>query len=329
MILMNKILNQIKCIPEDVLTFFYYSCSITVALLALTTIIFTVYNERIILKIEEYLTQIGLQESDEISRRIDKINSLLSSNRLYLLTIFLVRFIMFLGGFLWYIVLLNKLLNIGSNLIIDIFLILSGILVSVGMVAIPSILILLNRNKFIKLKKNAFQFNELLQFLRYYKSINGTDLIANIIKPSFNFYLKSDFTIEVDVLKKLKVCELNYIIELRNAGTEACVITFMPLSDKYVGYNLVSTNKFEKIHEGLFEKLSKYEFGYLHIFENKEYLCSLDLEKHSIRGDQITFSSKNKNSKSPSNDILEKYQKKNYNSLSLSEENKIYRLVRK
>ncbi|MFE6167739.1 hypothetical protein ACFVP8_07615, partial [Viridibacillus arvi] len=130
-------IEKIKCIPEDVLTFFYYSCSISIALLALTAIIFTIYNERTILKVEKLVSNLDTQENDEISIRLDKINSLLLSNNIYELTKGIVIITVSLSVILWIIVFTNKVLKAGENYIIVIFLILATSLILVSIIVIP------------------------------------------------------------------------------------------------------------------------------------------------------------------------------------------------
>lgn len=321
--------DNIGDIEEDMLTFFYYSCSISIALLALTAIIFTIYNERITSKVENLVSNFPDKENLDISNDLKEMNNLLISNDVYQLTKIIILFVISSSSLLWIIVLINKLLK-SDNWVVTIFLVTSTILVLGSIVGIPWLLFLFNRNKYIKLRKGSFTFKALFDFVNNYKSINKNKFINEIVVPNIRITLNEAMKINITLKKNLKIDKMNMILELRNPGSEYCLIIFGSSKEESIIYDLKSTNAklADDTYEGLFNLLSNYEINTLHCFEKRDILCSLDLKKESLSNDCFSFETEITNKKSISNEVLKQFKKKNYNSIILKDEQPKYFLTK-
>lgn len=317
-------MKYIKCIPEDVLTLFYYSCSISIAMLALTTIIFASYNERIIYKIEKILLDIDNVNNAEVNKKLKQLSILLTKNSTYQSTLIILLFIMFLAVLLWTVVLLNKILNSG-NVLQDLFILFSGLLVIASIIIIPIILMMLNRNKFIKLKKGAYKIEDLLFFLGKYTQINYHILFLSNINPFINITLFNKEEMNVNINQNLRVYNLNYIVEMNSQEKEECILNFSMSSIESVKYKVKSVSNNVNNYQGLFTELSTYSFNYLHVFEKDKYLCSLNLEK-KIENNTIRYSAIKICEKSLLDSI--KNEIVNENHLKLKSSNKNYSLIK-
>lgn len=225
------------------------------AILALTAIVFSQYNERNILKINEYdyLLRNETNDAKKIRQYISEITYLLKNNKIYEYTLALFKYVSYFIVFIWIIVIIGYVndKSLGDIIIV----ILSTVLISIPFVTLPSILQKFNeRNLELKIENNSLDYKDLERYW-YNLGVKDFDLIKDIISPEIkirrieeNIYfefsneiLVSNLQVFVTGIYKNKVFKLSHIFEDDNK--------------KYKLQLINPNSKVKDVYMGLFDKM--------------------------------------------------------------------------
>lgn len=271
----DKSLTEIESFFCDItitsINYVTWSTSVIVSLLALTTIIFSYYNERQIFKsnnlsreIEDSLSNNG-NITNQIIGKTEELFYVLSNQSTYRWTLRFFFLIAYLCGFLWltsgigYI--LNQINPSFSDLIIISFSLLTVILT---FTMLPIILVHFNSNPPIAVdSKNRVS---LMAFLRYFKTISitpGNKLFQFIVNPSLEINANK---FKICLRQNIPVSDVNYTYQFVNTDNVIQILSInKDKSNKYSEYYIKSKNKYENTHLGLFKQLRDSRDQYLYV----------------------------------------------------------------
>lgn len=230
-------MNNNAVLSNETLTYFYTSSAVIAALLALTTIVFSHYNERILQKYNELCEKIAKNLSSESSINYLYLNSIIQlaeRRMIYKCTLRFFCTISFISALLWLTYGIVNIFNIKSNssyyFIELIFSILSGIVVTGTFTGLPILLFLFNKENIFKLGENkSIKYNDLIDFFtRKLGVFNHSDIVREFVAPNIELYLDDD---------KQMILKCNQLV---NVSDYSLVLEFVSLDGMniYLNFNL-------------------------------------------------------------------------------------------
>ena len=239
---MCKACEIIKSLDSYSVEYLGWITAIVGGIIALTTIIFTHYNERSIEKsndIVEEIKSILHNNKDnkqnipysELSNKFNKIINVLSNNRVYNITLIFFEVILYVLVALWFFGSLGYALNAKTWTERVLIMVASFILIAVFLF-IPKIIKMFNKNQsLIITKNNKCSYNELLNFFRFNNILTKNDTIKNLIRPSLRISINTRDQIILEYNQKVSITDYSIIFKLLK-GNEVIYICLHINSDK-------------------------------------------------------------------------------------------------
>ncbi|WP_214850129.1 hypothetical protein [Exiguobacterium sp. s138] len=199
-----------------------WATAIVVAMLALTSIVFSQFNERSIQKsndiarsIRNYLNkEFDKSEENIIKEDYDHMIYLLSNTSIYDKTMKLFTYLSYFIVFLWWFSLVGYL-NDAKTLIDKIIIIGSTILISLPFIYLPEILKGFNKNQPIKLNEKGYiELKDFIDFFKKNTNLVDSDIILRFLSPRIN--IKFDTILEINYSMSSKISNLTCIVILNN-----------------------------------------------------------------------------------------------------------------
>ncbi|WP_446936290.1 hypothetical protein [Lysinibacillus fusiformis] len=320
----DEIIGLLKSINEESITFFYYACSISTAIMALTTIIFTYYNERIIQRARNISLEFQEEEanlSDEkMIHNINSMISLLSNNKTYKATKIIFFSVSFASSLLWGLILVHYILNT-RNFFVIFLLSFSSLIVVVSLLSIPIILIQFNKNNLFKVKSfESIEIDDLIHFLNRFRITDVNYAFSNLVNPKIKLQLESQHSLFLYLYQKISLRKLNYIIEMVDSDKKITFLNLYTGNGENKKWKINSQKKKVNSYKGLYNDLKSYKFYKLHIYKRKKYIATFNLNLE-VNNNILEFNIDSY--KKQNDDIDVKYLKKN-NLLTLKSEDKKY-----
>ncbi|WP_141544223.1 hypothetical protein [Bacillus thuringiensis] len=256
-------------------TFLAGSSAVIAALLALTTIIFSQFNERLIQKTSDISRDVQVcisENSDNYQSIISKINEiiyLLSNQSVYKVTLYFFCFVSYLSGFLWIISGVGNLfeispLNYGDVTII----VLSTIAISLTFFVLPIILIRFNRRPVLKIdSKNRASFYEIKKYFDSIARISVTNVIKHYIQPTLSCRLGSSGVLILSLKHEIPISKVTYIFEFVGFDNDKQLIKITnDSSENLIEYEINPSNKNGNSFEGLFNLIQGSNYQNIHVY---------------------------------------------------------------
>ncbi|WP_305453633.1 hypothetical protein [Bacillus mycoides] len=290
-----------KDMTSTSITFLSGSSAVIAALLALTTIIFSQFNERLIQKTSDISRDIQISISKNrndhqlINNKINEIIYLLSNQSAYKITLYFFCFVSFLSSFLWVIAGIGSLFEIESPNYGDIVVItLSTIAISLTFFVLPIILIRFNRSPVLKIdNKNRVSFYEIKKYFDSIARISITNIIKDYIKPTFSCRLGSSGVLVLSLKQEIPISKVTYIFEFVGLDSDKQLVKVTHDSSvNFIEYEINPSNKNGNSFEGLFDLIqqSTYQNLYVYSTDKEEFLDSFKLEFLTSTDNEFTLS---------------------------------------
>lgn len=268
-------------------TFLAWTSAVIAALLALTTIIFSQFNERLIQKTnnisKEIKTFIFKKEDYQlINEKINEIIYLLSNQSVYKLTLYFFFIISYLSGLLWIISGIGYILDQPEKSYGDLtVIILSLLAISTTFFILPIILIQFNKNPALIVdNKSRVSFREIIGYFNSITQISNEEIIKEYIKPIFILKLSYSGFLEISLKQEIPIAKITYIFEFVGVNNVKQIIKISSDStERFNNYSINPVNKNETNFEGLFNMIqrSNYQNLYVYSMDKKELVASFKL----------------------------------------------------
>ena len=263
-------MNELGCICDFLNGVSVYSVqhlgwvsAVVAAILALTSIIFSQFNERVVQKINELTYELkktkykGNINPDLIKEDINQIIHLLANTEIYHKTLKLFNVVSYFIVFLWWISIFGYM-DEAKTLADKVIIFLSTILLTIPFIYLPDILKLFNRNnsKLVLNKNGNLDFNTMNNYWRSL-SIDNVDFITDILTPCVKLKL-IDKEMHFNFSKDLSLQDFYVVISGYHNGKKI-VIRYLERNDDFINtYGLENVNNQKKeINRGLFGEIKK------------------------------------------------------------------------
>lgn len=290
--------NSITMSSIDYVT---WSTTIVAGLLALTTIVFSNYNERQIQKSNRLSKEVEDLLIDNLDKNqislidiVDRLLAVVTNQFTYRLTLIFFFIVSYVSGLLWLFsgvgyFLLQSELSIGDSVIIKtaLFVIVCTFFI------LPIILLSFNRN--IPLKVDFFNRISLKSFTKYIKSISTIserEIFKNLLNPNLEINTLNENKFKVALKHNLPVTNFILTFQFVNSDSKKMIMSIKRnKNSKYVEYYIKSKNKNENMFLGLLKEIrsSKYQYLYVISSNTKELLLVYKLKKIVLKEDSIKF----------------------------------------
>ncbi|SFQ87216.1 hypothetical protein SAMN04487920_11320 [Bacillus mycoides] len=234
-----------------------WTTAVVAAILALTAIVFSQYNDRNVTKINEYDYLLRNETNDvkKIRKYISEVVYLLKNTKIYEDTLALFKYVSYFIVFIWIIVIFGYISDAktsGDSIVI----ILSTILVSIPFIRLPMILQKFNEKKFdLRIQNNTLDYLDLESYWKELE-VKEFDLIKDIINPTVkikhiegNIYFEFSSKLVVSNLQIFVTCiHRNRVFKLSH--------TLKADNKKYMLQLISQESAIETTYDGLFEKLA-------------------------------------------------------------------------
>lgn len=300
--LLNDIYNLLQSITMTSINYVTWTSAVVVALLALTTIIFSQYNERQIIKSNDISRKIKEMVITGDTRNIiveaKELIHVLSNQKVYKWTLTFFFAVSYMSGLLWllsgigYILLKDttkKELSSGDLTIISLSL---AIIVGTFFI-LPIILIQFNNKPPIKIDNtNRISFEA---FSNYFKSINSISvdqLIIQYINPELEVTLNHSNKLTLALKQKIPIHNLYFVFKFNGVDNQSIIICIKNSNNEdYIEFSILPKNKIENSFKGLFNILKNSTNQHLLVFSKdknlitsfKLTLCKIDDKLFSIK----------------------------------------------
>lgn len=275
--------------------FLTWTSAIIAALLALTTIIFSQFNERLIQKISDLTKEIEVYISDVnhdrqiINQKINEIIYLLSNQAVYKLTLFFFFLISYLSGLLWTASGIGYIIDQPDGSLGDIIIIsFSTFGISTAFFVLPIILIKFNKNSILKVdNKSRLKFSDIIKYFNSITRVSIENIIKEYIQPTINIKLSYSGACGISLKQEIPISKISYILEFVSANNIKQIIKITNNSaEKYNEYMIKPLNKNENNFEGLFDLIRESTHQYLYVYkmDKKELVASFTMD-FSINSD--------------------------------------------
>ncbi|WP_144556555.1 hypothetical protein [Bacillus pumilus] len=338
----NNIYSFIDGITITSINYLTWTSAVVVALLALTTIIFSQYNERQIIKSNDISRQIkeaikeNITHDDQIQELVNELIYVLSNQNVYKLTLRFFFTISYLSGLTWLIsgigyILIQEKLSSGDLTVI----LLSLITIVLTFFILPWILIKFNNRAPIDIDtKNRVSYSALLRYFKSITSVSADQLIKKYIEPTIELSLSSSNNLTIALKQKIPLNNIYYVFRFvgkENKVQIMCVNT--STNEDYEEYSIISKNKNENSFGGLFGMINNSTYQQLFIFsKDKTMIASYSVTLSQISNNLISCtidSSKPLSTDDQINKVLSEYNKYNFKTFINSETINHYRLILK
>ncbi|MBK5483498.1 hypothetical protein JFV29_16755 [Peribacillus sp. TH16] len=295
----NKIYSFIDGITITSINYLTWTSAVVVALLALTTIIFSQYNERQIIKsndisrqIKEAIKEVTTPELT-IQELVNELIYVLSNQNVYKLTLRFFFIISYLSGLTWLIsgigyILLKDKLSSGDFIVI----LLSLITIVITFFILPLILIKFNNKPPIDIDtKNRVSYGALIRYLKSITSISADQLIKKYINPTIEFSLSYSNNLTIALKQQIPLNNIYYVFKFVGVDNQAQIICINNLTnDDYVEYSIISKDKNENSFRGLLNMIRNSTHQQLFVFsKDKTLISTYKMTSSQISNNQFSF----------------------------------------
>ncbi|MFJ7832030.1 hypothetical protein ACIQXU_17630 [Peribacillus sp. NPDC097284] len=269
--------------------FLTWTSAIIAALLALTTIIFSQFNERLIQKISDLTKEIEVYISDVnhdrqiINQKINEIIYLLSNQAVYKLNLFFFFLISYLSGLLWAASGIGYSIDQPDGSLGDIIIIsFSTFGISAAFFVLPIILIKFNKNSILKVdNKSRLKFSDIIKYFNSITRVSIENIIKEYIQPTINIKLSYSGSCGISLKQEIPISKISYILEFVSVNNIKQIIKITNNSaEKYNEYMIKPLNKNENNFEGLFDLIRESTHQYLYVYkmDKKELVASFTMD---------------------------------------------------
>ncbi|ASI80362.1 hypothetical protein PDL06_11145 [Bacillus cereus group sp. TH208-1LC] len=266
-------------------TFLSGSSAVIAALLALTTIIFSQFNERLLQKTSDISREIKISISKSegnhelINNKINEIIYLLSNQAVYKMTLYFFLFISYLSGFLWIIAGIGNVFEvISSKSYGDLALIiLSTLAIALTFFVLPILLIKFNKNPVLNVdSKNRVTFNEIKKYFHSITNISVENIIKKYLQPALTFRLGNKGALLISLKQEIPISNVDYIFEFVGSNNIKQLVKITnSSSENFIEYEINPSNKNGTSFKGLFTLISKSKHQNLYVYsKNSEELVA-------------------------------------------------------
>lgn len=331
----ENIIGSIYCFLQGIsiesVQYLGWISAIVAALLALTTIVFSQQNDKVVQTSIDLAREIKLNATEEhiifpeITKKFNKIISLLQNQRVYKQTLVLFSITSFFGGFLWIIGGVGYFLDMNTSpdktLVVS-----STILLGIPLFFLPLIIMNFNKEAPIELNKfRRFGLDSFIDFFNFNEKINTETIFKEMLSTKLLIGIDNNKKLSIKLMNEIPITDFVVVIVLGKSTNDKLTFRLTSkgrkeLSDKHT---LLPSDK--NSFEGLFDFMSTSLSRY-----NEIYITSLSgdtkavfkLNKVSTEENKILFSlntfERNKSFIKPVSDKLSH----RYDTLSLKTQDK-------
>lgn len=279
-----------KGISETSLSILTWTSPVVAALLALTTIVFSQYNDRLLNTSNSLHKNIKMTLSKNriIDENVnDYLNDMIYTLRgksLYTINLLFFSIISFLSSFAWLLIGISYLVKDASNSIGDRIIYTSALfIVTFTFFILPVILIAFNKRPILKLDfKNRLSFTHVFKYINNIINYQENKIVMNLIQPLVSIEINSQQNILINFKQEVPISEIYYILEFNGKGSNTQILKLSnSTTESFLTYKLVSTDRNNNNHEGLYNKIRESDSPYLYIFakNKKDLLASYKIKK--------------------------------------------------
>lgn len=272
--------------------FLTWTSPIVAALLALTTIVFSQYNERLLnssnLLNKEIKTSLK-KESDNkfIISKLNEMIFILRGKSVFTFNLYFFALISFLSSIAWLLAGIGYLnLNKDLHSIDKIIIIIGLFIITITFMVLPIILISLSKKPVLTLNlRNRLSFKNLSLYFNRISTMPNDILIQNLISPLLNISLGHDNKIKIDFEQEIPVSNTYFIYEFNGLNLEKEYIKVSnSTTEDITTYHLESYSLNENSYESIFRKLNDSSTQQLYVFSDKkhELLATFKLKKITL-----------------------------------------------
>ncbi|KSU64620.1 hypothetical protein AS034_01940 [[Bacillus] enclensis] len=254
----------IEGITTSSITYLAWTSAVVAALLALTTIIFSQFNERLIYHSNEILGEIKklikIKEitPNEFNSKLSEIINILSNQIVYKFTYIFFSIISYSSLIIWLFSGMGYKINqpqedqtLGNSFVIT----LSTTIISATFFFLPIILKQFNKNPPLKIdNKNRIKYKNVSNFFESNFNISDNELIVDYLSPSIKINLDYNENVILKFHHELPIKDLYYIFEFIDESNNKQLLKINnDSSNLYMEYLIHSSLKGENNFRGLFE----------------------------------------------------------------------------
>lgn len=258
--------------------------AVVAAILALTSIVFSQFNERSIQKSNDIArsiknrlnAELDINKENVIKEDFNHMIYLLSNTSIYDKTMKLFTYLSYFIVFLWWFSLLGYLSD-ADTLIDKIIICLSTVLISIPFLYLPDILGNFNKNKPLNLnEKGHVELKDFVAFFKENTNLNDSDIILKFLSPKTNIRFNNILEINYDI--NPKTSNLTYVIILKNEDQRIIINLDQELFESKNVFSLLpfEDNGDNQSDLGLFNLLREMNKTDVEIFISsslKDYIC--------------------------------------------------------
>lgn len=236
-IILSKIQNQIKDIDSDVLGFLNDTSAIIATIVALVTIIFTFYNEKVIQTIEEsikeidvFLEQLTEENEKKIIGKFNEIQDLTLKRSIYNKSMFTFKITLWILAIPWTIAGLAYIFN--SKSFFESFISLIAIVTLVFVfIYIPRLFSQFNNLKGLDLL--LFNIANFLDFVQKRTSLTNHEIIKQFYHPVININYRNR-VIYINLYQKIKLRDVSIVMLLKK-NRDFHLLSLKPFKKQFIG----------------------------------------------------------------------------------------------
>lgn len=271
--LFSKIRVALETIDGDIFGFLNDTSAIIATIVALVTIIFTVFNEKVIQTVEDFIKEIEvslqLLTEDKVKEIIYKFNviqDLSLKSDIYDRSMRVFKFTLVVLAIPWGIAGVSYMLK--SNNFIEVLIsLISSVTLLTIFIYIPRLF-----SQFNKLKNPnivSFSIIEFINFIREKSSLSNLEVIKHFYNPEIKFNYK-DRKIYINLEQKIKLKDLTIILSLKK-NKDSHLLVLNPMKQQFIGnkYMIDCPNNISL--DGFFENMKS-----ITGINNKLYIISED-----------------------------------------------------
>ncbi|MEC1719055.1 hypothetical protein [Schinkia azotoformans] len=266
---MNKfesIISSIYCflqgISIDSVQYLGWISAIVAALLALTAIVFSQQNDKVIQTSNDLAREIkitALEEEinfSEITKKFNKILSLLQNQRVYKQTLVLFSITSFLGGVLWIIGAAGYFLDMKTppDKILVLF---STILLCIPLFFLPLIIMNFNKEAPIELNKyKKFTLDSFVEFFNFGEKIKTDTIFKELLSTKILIGIDNKKKLYIELMNEVPLTDFAVVIILGRSNSEKLTFRITSKGKKELSNKLILLPSDNNSFEGLFDFIS-------------------------------------------------------------------------
>ncbi|WP_394530785.1 hypothetical protein [Priestia aryabhattai] len=235
--ILSKIKNQIKDIDSDILGFLNDTSAIIATIVALVTIIFTFYNEKVIQTIEElikeiedFLQQLTAENQKIIIGKFNEIQDLTLKRSIYDKSMLTFKISLFVLAIPWTIAGLSHIFN-SKNLFESFISLIATVILVFVFIYIPRLF-----SQFNNLKGSDLSLFDIINFLNFIQKrsfLSKHEIIKQLYRPTININYKSR-VIYINLHQEIKLRNVNIVVYLKK-NRDFHLLVLKPFKKQFIG----------------------------------------------------------------------------------------------